>query len=121
MSAPVTMSHFRWRPAVHVALTLCLGMVRFDAMAQQPDDPVDHEAMGHGQMTPSPRSKGPYLPPITEADRAAAFPDLAGHTAHDQTINYFVLLDQLEWQDTDEGGALNWDARAWVGRDIDRL
>ena len=39
------------------------------------------------------------IPPLTDADRAAAFPpDLGGHAVHDRAINYFVLFDQLEWQ-----------------------
>jgi copper resistance protein B len=72
------------------------------------------------QPPPTAAAPGPYLPPITDADRAAAFPDLAGHEAHDGAVNYFVLLDQLEWQDV-EGDALNWDARSWIGTDLDRL
>ncbi|HZF26021.1 MAG TPA: copper resistance protein B [Steroidobacteraceae bacterium] len=63
----------------------------------------------------------PDLPPITDADRAAAFPDLPGHAAHDRAINYYVLFDQLEWQNASEGSALNWDASAWIGGDLDRL
>jgi len=150
MNTPITTTHICRRLSVLVTVVLCLGTVSFGALAQshdpathqktspkpaaeseddlsahqstqQPEDPVDHEAMGHGQMTSVPRAKGPDLPPITDADRAAAFPDVAGHTIHDQTINSFVLFDQLEWQDADEGSALNWDAKAWVGRDIDRL
>lgn len=50
---------------------------------------------------------------------AAAFPDLAGHGVQDKAINYFVLLDQLEWQDA-AGGAQNWDAKGWIGTDLDR-
>lgn len=32
-----------------------------------------------------------------------------------------VLLDQFEWQDADEGGALAWDLEAWAGTDDDRV
>lgn len=66
-------------------------------------------------------SGAPDLPPITDVDRAAAFPDVTGHGAHDEAIHYFVLFDRLERQDADRGSALNWDATAWAGRDIDRL
>jgi copper resistance protein B len=38
------------------------------------------------------------VPPVTEADRAAAFPDVHGHAVHDTMWNYRVLFDQLEWQ-----------------------
>jgi len=63
----------------------------------------------------------PNLPPISDADRVAAFPDLPGHAAHDQASNYYVLFDQLEWQNAREGSALDWDASAWIGGDLDRL
>ncbi len=32
-----------------------------------------------------------------------------------------VLMDQLEWRDTDDGNALAWDGRAWYGNDYDKL
>jgi copper resistance protein B len=60
-------------------------------------------------------------PPITDDDRAAAFPDVDGHAAHDSTFNYFVLFDQLEWQDLDGGDSGSWDTKAWVGGDRNRL
>jgi copper resistance protein B len=61
------------------------------------------------------------IPPITEEDRKAAFPQgLDGHQVHDRGINYFVLFDQLEWQGTSAGG-LNVDATTWIGGDVDRL
>jgi copper resistance protein B len=84
---------------------------------------MDHGQMNHADMAADKASAAqprPYVPPITDADRAAAFPDVAGHEVQDTAINYFVLLDQLEWQDT-EGGAQNWDARGWIGTDLDRL
>lgn len=61
------------------------------------------------------------IPPITEEDRAAAFPQgLDGHQVHDRRINFFVLFDQLEWQGTSAGG-LHVDTTTWIGGDIDRL
>jgi copper resistance protein B len=64
---------------------------------------------------------GHYLPPVTEADREAAFPDLPGHAVHDRAFHSYFLLDQLEWQDADGSGALAWDAKGWVGGDMQRL
>lgn len=61
------------------------------------------------------------IPPLTDADRAAAFPDVEGHTLQDNTLHAFVLFDQLEWQAIETGGGLNWDAKGWLGRDRDRL
>jgi copper resistance protein B len=63
----------------------------------------------------------PAIPPITDADRAAAFPDIEGHSVHDRVVNYFVLLDQLEWRDDDDGGGLDWDDRGWIGGDLNRF
>ena len=65
-----------------------------------------------------PNDLPPFIPPITDDDRKAAFPDVEGHAVHDQAVNYFVLLDQFEWR-TNAG--LSVDSRGWVGRDRDRL
>ena len=71
-----------------------------------------------GQGTTQPRTP---IPPITEADRAAAFPAVEGDTVRDNAVHYFVLFDQLEWQSVETGGGLHWDTKGWVGRDRDRL
>ncbi len=42
------------------------------------------------------------------------------HTVHDEAINYYVLLDEFEWQGGERGG-LHWDNKGWIGRDLDRL
>ncbi|MDO8678620.1 MAG: copper resistance protein B [Acidobacteriota bacterium] len=45
-----------------------------------------------------------------------------GHTVHDRAINYFVLFDQLEWQkDGDATQGVNWDFKAWIGGDLNRI
>ncbi len=61
------------------------------------------------------------MPPVTAADRAAAFPEVH-HTGHRERLNTFVLADQLEWWQGADGrrGAV-WDARGWMGRDVTRL
>ena len=61
------------------------------------------------------------VPPVTDADRAAAFPDLPPHAMHQGRINYLFVADRLEWQDADDGSALAWDLNGWIGGDIDRL
>lgn len=87
---------------------------------------MDHSTMDHSQMnhdsTEAPRttSRTP-IPVLTDADRQAAFPPLPGHQMHDSAINSFFLLDQLEYQDADEGSTLAWDASGWVGGDINRV
>ncbi len=114
MNTRITMSVVGRLALVLLAVaTLCLA--RSPAFAAE--DQHDHSA----HPAPLPAESSIDLPPLTDADRAAAFPDVAGHHAHDNVLHYYVLFDQLEWQDADAGGALNWDARAWVGRDINKL
>ncbi|WP_256675904.1 copper resistance protein B [Pseudomonas sp. R5(2019)] len=82
---------------------------------------MDHSTMNHGpEATPTTTSRM-AIPVLTDADRKAAFPPLPGHQVHDSGINSFLLLDQLEYQDADEGSTLAWDASGWVGGDLNRL
>jgi copper resistance protein B len=81
---------------------------------------IDHSQMQHAAPAPTSESRTP-IPPITEADREAAFPDVHGHKMDDNAINSFVLFDQLEYQNADTGSVLAWNAMGWVGGDIDRL
>lgn len=96
------------------------------APSPMPMPAMDHGAMDHSTMpqgsadTPTTASRTP-IPVLSDADRQAAFPALGGHQVHDSAINSFFLLDQLEYQDADEGGTLAWDASGWVGGDINRL
>ena len=58
--------------------------------------------------------------------RAAAFPDLGGMhhmDGHmdDNPFNVYVGLDQIEWQDGDDGAVLAWGTKAWIGRDTGKL
>jgi copper resistance protein B len=66
-------------------------------------------------------ARGQEPPPVTDADRAAAFPDVEGHAAHDTALNYFLLFDQLEWQSLDGGDSGAWDTKGWVGGDRNRF
>jgi copper resistance protein B len=63
----------------------------------------------------------PFVPPLTDEDRKAAFPDVRGHAVHDTAVNYFVLLDQFEWQSGAGANGVDIDTRGWVGHDRDRL
>lgn len=68
----------------------------------------------------TPQPKEP-IPPVTEEDRAAAFPsDLEGHTVHDKRIVTFVLFDRLEWQGQSDGGVV-FENTTWIGGDINRV
>ncbi len=78
---------------------------------------VDHSA----HVNPSPQALPAGIPPITDVDRATAFPDVEGHAVHDSAVNSYVLFDQLEWQHGDGGNGGSWDTKGWIGRDRDRL
>lgn len=83
------------------------------AASAAPEDHSAHQAQS--AALPS------FIPPVTEADRKAAFPDVQGHTVHDTSINYFVLFDQLEWQTGGGSDAFSWDTKGWVGQDLNRF
>ena len=88
----------------------------------QPQKPPaqDHAAHMAEKEKASQEPKQP-IPPLTDADRAAAFPpNLGGHAVHDRAINYMLLFNQVEWQGAGDGGA-NWENTSWVGGDLNRL
>ncbi|MFK0309620.1 copper resistance protein B [Pseudomonas sp. NPDC090233] len=64
---------------------------------------------------------GVALLTLLSSERAvAASAPLTGHQVHDRAVNWAVIVDQLEYQHFDSS-ALNWNATAWIGGDIDRL
>ena len=86
-------------------LTLCLtlGTAAAASARQAPDKPREP------------------IPPVTEADRAAAFPQaLEGHAVHDTGFHSFVLFDQVEWTGSAQNG-FRLKNSSWFGGDIDRL
>ena len=79
---------------------------------------MDHAAKGRDESAPKePREP---IPPVTDADRAAAFPVLAGHE-HGQSIHTYFLVDKLEVFDSDPGIGANWEGLGWIGSDTNRL
>ncbi len=88
----------------------------------RPEQPTTSAPQEDHSMHQTPRMELPsFIPPITDEDRQAAFPDVRGHTVHDNGVNSFVLFDQLEWQAGYGESGVSWDTRGWVGRDRDRL
>ena len=86
----------------------------------------DHAAMGHqaGASQDLPPTAQPHepIPVITPADRASAFRDLDEHAVHGESINSYWALDRLEAWDVDaDGTGMAWEARGWVGSDLNRL
>lgn len=98
-------------------------------MPQHDMSGMDHPAMGgmepmdgmESMQPAAPAESRTPIPPVTEADRKAAFPDVHGHKIHDSSVNYFLLADQLEWQKNNDPVGFNWDVSGWIGGDIDRL
>jgi copper resistance protein B len=87
---------------------------------EEPAPPVDHAAMGHTLPPPASVPREP-VPPLSDADRAAAFPEIAAHAAHGAGLHSYMLFDRLEAWDADPGTGLAWDALGWFGSDLDRL
>ena len=80
--------------------------------------PAEDHAAHVAATTDTPREP---IPPLTDADRAAAFPPgLEGHATHDRQINTHVLFDQLEWQGAAGGGAA-FENKSWIGGDVNRV
>ena len=113
------------------ALTACvLAAVAAPARAQQQQTPPDPHA-GHAPPAPvatppatpaaTPPVLPPFIPPVTDADRAAAFPDVGGHMAHDGAVHAYVLFDELEWRAGRDVSGGHWDVDGWIGGDRDRL
>ena len=89
---------------------------------QKPEpQPAAAGAVDHSKHQKPASERPPFIPPVTEDDRNAAFPDVEGHTVHDRALNYFVLFDQLEWQSAADGTGVNVDSKGWVGGDRDRF
>lgn len=126
-----------------LGLSIVLALTAAPALAQEvdhaamghhatpPTEEIDHAAMGHDMPenhgaavdADLPANAAPInpIPPITQADREAAFPDVAGHRVHDNSVHSFWLLDRLEAWDADTGTGTAWEAMGWVGTDLDRL
>jgi copper resistance protein B len=92
------------------------------AQGTQPDPHVGHVMpMAQPSQNGSGEPTTP-IPPLTDQDRAAAFPqDLHGHAVHDRAINHYVLFDQLEWQLSGDTKGGIWDVKSWVGGDLNRI
>ncbi|MGH9200743.1 MAG: copper resistance protein B, partial [Vicinamibacterales bacterium] len=103
--------------AALVTALVTLWPVAATAQATTPPPQEDHSK----HQTPARTELPPFIPPITDEDRQAAFPNVDGHSVRDNTVNFFVLGDQLEWHTGDGHVGLNWDAKGWIGRDRDRF
>ena len=103
------------QPMDHAAMGHEMPTPNSDANA-----PMDHAAMGHEQAAAPSEPRTP-IPMLTPADRLAAFPDLAGHPAHDNAIHSYLLFDRLEGWNDEEGTGVAWEVKSWIGSDLDRV
>lgn len=119
------------RAALGVVVAMMLGSASAALAQTGTPAPVDPHA-GHVMAppvakaadSPAPDTQVPAtpIPPVTDGDRAAAFPPgLGGHAVHDGAIHFMVLFDQLEWQADGLTSGLNWDTKTWVGTDLNRV
>ena len=113
-----------WRARAGVAaavlsfVSVAAGQAR-DAAAGAAQDHAEYDA----PAPPPPDQPRPAgLPPITDEDRRAAFPELDGqHTVHDEAVFTYVLFDQLEWLSGRDGTGVGWDTKGWIGGDVSRF
>ena len=97
------------------------GVVLTAALLTTPVEAAVQEPHVHPAPPQSKEKPKEPIPPVTDADRAAAFPkDLEGHTVHDRKFHYFVLFDEVEWHGAGAGGA-NVENTSWFGGDVNRL
>ena len=106
-------------PPEHAAMGHCTP-----ATAPPDDDcPPEHAAMGHC----TPAKRGPQeprepIPPLTDADRAAAFPTLRHDgMSHGPALYSRVTFNRLEAWDADRGAGQAWEGTASIGGDVQRL
>lgn len=106
----------------------------------QAAEPQEHEAHQDHQAAPSSdestqhaqhaitaeqptESEQVHVPPPPPQHPMGDMPaeDMAEMMDMDDTAAFgMALFDQLEWRDTDTGGAVAWDGRAWYGNDYDK-
>lgn len=86
-----------------------------------PQKPATEGEHDHTKADEARRPLPSFIPPLTDEDRKAAFPDVKGHAVHDKAVNYFVLFDQFEWKAGKGGSGITLDSKGWIGRDRDRL
>ncbi len=120
------MSNFLSGTRMHSAV-LTVALTAGDHSQMQGMDHSQMQGMDHSKMEgmqpakqPQTQSRTP-IPPLTDADRAAVYNAPGGHEVHDSALNSFFIFEKLEWQDADDGSALNWEAQGWIGGDVDRL
>ncbi len=93
-------------------------------VSSMPGMEMDHGAMDHSMMdhgtSPTTLPRTP-IPPVTDADRAAAVPPGGHHAMTDNVIHSYFLLNRLEAWDADTGTGQTWEGQGWIGTDLNRM
>lgn len=91
--------------------------------AMPPTDAPKPDAVDAAPSAADTQAPKTPIPPITDADRAAAAPPAHAHD-HNRTVFAFLMVDRLErWNDGDgdgDGGEV-WAVKGWIGSDDHRL
>ncbi|WP_240600544.1 copper resistance protein B [Solilutibacter silvestris] len=61
------------------------------------------------------------IPPLTDADRAAATPPHGGHDMMDNAVHSYLLLNRLETWNDKPGRGVAWEGKGWIGTDLNRV
>lgn len=124
MSA-ITLSFLRVRTVIILLgalLSVCISAQEMDysGMEMPAEQKAADPHAGHAMAQPADKPREP-IPPITPADRAAAFPDVNGHRIHDDSIHYYALFNRLEAWNANSGTGFAWEGQGWAGTDLNRL
>jgi copper resistance protein B len=118
--AAVSLVFLLGAPSVGAAQDQHAGHAQTQTPKPPPAKPAEEDHSAHVTQQTAEQPREP-IPPVTDADRAAAFPQgLDGHATHDRRVTAFVLFDQLEWQGGENGG-VSIDNKTWIGGDVNRL
>ena len=112
--------------ALAVAAALACAPALVSAQQAPPDPHAGHVRPAPPATPPAATPAEPvklpsFIPVPTDADRAAAFPDVGGHAVHDDVVRAYVLADELEWRGGGDRDGAHWDLDGWIGKDIQRL
>ena len=103
------------------------GMTQHEQHGDHAEQAAEAESAQHAEHAPevTPASVSGAIAPVTDADRAAAFPAVGDarihHTMLENPLNKLVLLDRFETQDASGGDVLRWDLDTWIGHDLRKL
>jgi copper resistance protein B len=94
-----------------------------EARPEADHSPMDH-SVHHGHAAPERPQPARKTP--SEAERAAAFPDLGNlsmrdHGMDDDAVHAFLKADEFGWREGHGASAFAWDIDGWIGRDLSRL